>query len=65
MRQFDRRTGLADRLLAAGQSESVDGKFAADCASQFDGNVIRRKRAGYEINMLLFLDMRHYSQVIT
>jgi hypothetical protein len=36
---------VADGLLAAGQTECVDGEFAADGASELGGDIVLRQRA--------------------
>jgi hypothetical protein len=38
-------TSLTDRLLAARESEGVDGQSAADGASKLNGDLILRQRA--------------------
>ena len=45
---------LADGLLAAWQPEGVDGKLAADGASQLGGYILRRKRSrGFSLQIVV------------
>lgn len=41
-------TILTNHLLAAGCSEGIDGQFATDSATEFDGDLVLWQRAGVE-----------------